>query len=120
MATAAQNILEPINPLDISFSEDKCVKTPETQKASNTSSPHYARSLAKDPSSLFEQKQNMTPIRRSMTPKHHKYETIYKPAYLLPEIELRGWSQSKHSLRKVLPIAKPLAVSMMKEGAHLK
>lgn len=120
MASTAENILEPIDPLDISFSQDKCVKTPETQKESNASSPHYARSLAKDPISLFEQKQNSTPNRRSMTPKHYKYETTYKPAYILPEIELRGWSQSKHSLRRVMPIVKPLAAGMIKEGAHLK
>lgn len=25
-----KNILEPLDPLNISFSEDKCVKTPET------------------------------------------------------------------------------------------
>lgn len=32
MEIVPNNILEPIDPLDISFSEEKCVKTPETRK----------------------------------------------------------------------------------------
>ena len=72
----------------------------------------------KDYKKLFEQKSNSEVFRRSLTPKTTKFETIYKPAYRLPEIEMRGWSQ-RISHRKNI-IGKPLNLGMVAEGSHMK
>lgn len=54
-----------------------------------------------------------------MTPKISKFETVYKPAYRLPEIQMRGWSHNKYMNRKVIG-AKPIHLGILKQGAHLK
>ena len=73
METLPNNILEPIDPLDISFSEEKCVKTPETRKTEKNSSPGTSQSLVKDYKRLFDHKSNSVMLKRGMTPKPHKF-----------------------------------------------
>lgn len=73
METLPNNILEPIDPLDISFSQDKCVKTPETCKSNKKSSSSCSKSLIKNSMNLFDCKINSTQLTRSPPPKIKNY-----------------------------------------------
>ena len=49
------NILEPIDPLNISFSQDKCIRTPDTLNSEEKGSSNPSIIIIKDPKELFGQ-----------------------------------------------------------------
>ena len=90
------NILEPIDPLNISFSQDKCVKTPETLKSDNTSAKECPKVVVKDPKELFGNVKTMnytSPKRSSFLSKTYyntsrKYDDKYISPRRAPKMEV--------------------------------
>ena len=106
------NILEPIDPLNISFSEDKCVKTPETLKSDNTSSKECPKIVIKDPKELFgydKTKSYTSPKKSSYLSKTYyntsrKYDDRYVSPIRTPRMEVETWNRRYSNYKPAQPL----------------
>ena len=104
----ARTILEPIDPLNISFSEDKCVKTPETLNSNEKEVPNFPKVLIKEPKDLFgieatevcTSPRKRASLHKTYTPPSTRYTEAYKSFRRSPQIELQSYERRFSSYKK--------------------